>query len=162
MPTVKPSVSRKLSIPLLSLFAALLMPLAAHASGNSGHSESASSAGAHQSTQVLDNHDSSWSSAQASSWDSHGDGASGHDTPDYGAQAANLPFGSKQDQDGAGGHHGQTPVDAGGECDDWVPAVIDKGANCVSAVPEPETYGMLLAGLGLLAFVARRKAGEKQ
>ena len=28
----------------------------------------------------------------------------------------------------------------------------------VSAVPEPETYGMLLAGLGLIGFVARRNA----
>ncbi|WP_317203360.1 PEP-CTERM sorting domain-containing protein [Janthinobacterium sp.] len=28
----------------------------------------------------------------------------------------------------------------------------------VAAVPEPETYGMLLAGLGLLGFVLRRKA----
>jgi hypothetical protein len=25
-------------------------------------------------------------------------------------------------------------------------------------VPEPETYGMLLAGLGLLGYAARRKA----
>ena len=29
----------------------------------------------------------------------------------------------------------------------------------VSAVPEPETYGMLLAGLGLVGFVARRRKG---
>lgn len=29
----------------------------------------------------------------------------------------------------------------------------------VSAVPEPETYGMLLAGLGLLGVAARRRAG---
>ncbi|SFL41625.1 FxDxF family PEP-CTERM protein [Rugamonas rubra] len=28
----------------------------------------------------------------------------------------------------------------------------------VSGVPEPETYGMLLAGLGLVGFVARRRA----
>lgn len=31
---------------------------------------------------------------------------------------------------------------------------------CVSPVPEPETYGMLLAGLGLLGFTARRKAAR--
>ena len=30
-----------------------------------------------------------------------------------------------------------------------------------SAVPEPETYAMMLAGLGMLAFVARRKAGKR-
>lgn len=29
--------------------------------------------------------------------------------------------------------------------------------NLVSAVPEPETYAMLLAGLGLMGFVARRR-----
>jgi hypothetical protein len=27
----------------------------------------------------------------------------------------------------------------------------------VAAVPEPETYAMLLAGLGLLGFIARRR-----
>lgn len=32
------------------------------------------------------------------------------------------------------------------------------GTLNVSAVPEPETYGMLLAGLGLVGFAARRKA----
>ena len=31
----------------------------------------------------------------------------------------------------------------------------------VSAVPEAETYGMMLAGLGMLGFVARRKAAKK-
>ena len=30
-------------------------------------------------------------------------------------------------------------------------------STVISAVPEPETYGMLLAGLGLLGFMARRK-----
>ena len=29
-----------------------------------------------------------------------------------------------------------------------------------SAVPEPETYAMLLAGLGLIGFAARRKNGR--
>lgn len=32
----------------------------------------------------------------------------------------------------------------------------------VSAVPEPATYGMLLAGMGILALVARRKQGQGQ
>ena len=29
-----------------------------------------------------------------------------------------------------------------------------------SPVPEPETYGMLIAGLGLMGFIARRRAGK--
>jgi hypothetical protein len=29
--------------------------------------------------------------------------------------------------------------------------------NTVSAVPEPETYAMFLAGLGLMGFIARRR-----
>ncbi len=39
-----------------------------------------------------------------------------------------------------------------GDYDDFV-----VGVNFVSAVPEPETYAMLLAGLGLLSFVAHRR-----
>jgi hypothetical protein len=35
------------------------------------------------------------------------------------------------------------------------------GEVTVSAVPEPETYGMLLAGLGLAGFAARRKGAKK-
>lgn len=35
------------------------------------------------------------------------------------------------------------------------------GTYTVSAVPEPETYGMLLGGLGLLGFIARRRAAKK-
>lgn len=37
------------------------------------------------------------------------------------------------------------------------PETIYVGAS-VSAIPEPETYGMLAAGLGLLGFVARRRS----
>lgn len=33
--------------------------------------------------------------------------------------------------------------------------------NNVSAVPEPETYAMLLAGLGLMGFMVRRKSAKK-
>ena len=35
------------------------------------------------------------------------------------------------------------------------------GSMNVTAVPEPETYAMLLAGLGLVGFVGRRKAAKK-
>lgn len=36
-------------------------------------------------------------------------------------------------------------------------ATFSGNGNLVSAVPEPGTYAMLLAGLGLLGFVARRR-----
>jgi hypothetical protein len=36
-------------------------------------------------------------------------------------------------------------------------AVFSLTGDTVAAVPEPETYSMLLAGLGLLGFVARRR-----
>jgi hypothetical protein len=32
-----------------------------------------------------------------------------------------------------------------------------QGGVAVTAVPEPETYAMLLAGLGLVGFAARRR-----
>ncbi|WP_373922519.1 FxDxF family PEP-CTERM protein [Duganella sp. CF402] len=35
-----------------------------------------------------------------------------------------------------------------------------KFTKMTSAVPEPETYGMLLAGLGLIGFAARRRAAK--
>jgi hypothetical protein len=38
---------------------------------------------------------------------------------------------------------------------DWDDFVV--GVKFTSAVPEPETYAMLLAGLGLMGFVARRR-----
>ena len=38
---------------------------------------------------------------------------------------------------------------------------VDNIAASVSAVPEPATYGMLLGGLGLLGFMARRRAAKK-
>lgn len=39
-------------------------------------------------------------------------------------------------------------------------AVIDN-VSVTAAVPEPETYAMLLAGLGMVGFIARRKAAKK-
>lgn len=36
-------------------------------------------------------------------------------------------------------------------------ATYNGTASLVSPVPEPETYGMLLAGLGMIGFVARRR-----
>lgn len=39
---------------------------------------------------------------------------------------------------------------------DALGTLLDK-VSLVSAVPEPETYGMLLAGLGMIGFMARRR-----
>jgi hypothetical protein len=33
--------------------------------------------------------------------------------------------------------------------------------SLTTAVPEPETYVMMLAGLGLIGFISRRKTGDK-
>lgn len=41
-------------------------------------------------------------------------------------------------------------------CDDLTP-ILSGYVTSMSAVPEPETYAMMLAGLGLLGFAARRR-----
>ncbi|MET3130675.1 hypothetical protein AAKU55_000933 [Oxalobacteraceae bacterium GrIS 1.11] len=58
---------------------------------------------------------------------------------------------------------GLTPLAAGTytlEIDGYVASANGgsySGNIAIAAVPEPETYGMLLAGLGLLGFIARRR-----
>ena len=38
----------------------------------------------------------------------------------------------------------------------------ESGGIILAAIPEPETYAMMLAGLGLMGFVARRKRRDQQ
>ena len=47
-------------------------------------------------------------------------------------------------------------TDANGVQNAGVGGIVDMGIWAVSAVPEPETYAMLLAGLGLLGFAGLR------
>jgi hypothetical protein len=47
--------------------------------------------------------------------------------------------------------------DTGSSDSDYNDMVIGVNSICVSAVPEPETYAMLLAGLGLIGFIAYRR-----
>ncbi len=49
--------------------------------------------------------------------------------------------------------------DTGSGDTDYNDMVIGVNSKCVSAVPEPSTYAMLLAGLGLVGFSARRRQG---
>lgn len=59
---------------------------------------------------------------------------------------------------GAGSHTLTfTGLNPKGEAD--TTGFIDNVSVMAAPVPEPETYGMLLAGLGLLGFVSRRKTG---
>ncbi|MBV6323622.1 choice-of-anchor C family PEP-CTERM protein [Duganella violaceipulchra] len=44
--------------------------------------------------------------------------------------------------------------------DGWSGAVLDN-VSVTAAVPEPETYAMMLAGLGLVGFIARRRKAAK-
>ena len=52
---------------------------------------------------------------------------------------------------------GTHSVDIGLGGTHFTPTTYFTGIFGVSAVPEPETYAMLLAGLGLMGFAARRK-----
>lgn len=63
-----------------------------------------------------------------------------------GTQGAGTPG----EVDGVAGFKVALPI-AGGEI----------FATSVSPIPEPETYGMMLTGLGLMGFIARRKAKSK-
>lgn len=47
-------------------------------------------------------------------------------------------------------------VQGSGETDVW-PAINNLTLGSVAAVPEPQTYALMLGGLGLLGFMARRK-----
>jgi hypothetical protein len=40
----------------------------------------------------------------------------------------------------------------------WISSPVDIKVTALTPIPEPETYGMLLAGLGLITFAARRRA----
>ena len=40
---------------------------------------------------------------------------------------------------------------------DWNVGIDNINFDQVAVVPEPETYAMLLAGLGLVGFMARRR-----
>jgi hypothetical protein len=53
---------------------------------------------------------------------------------------------------------GTNPLDLSQAWSHWSVSNMTYTANITAAVPEPETYGMMLAGLGLLGFMARRKA----
>lgn len=43
---------------------------------------------------------------------------------------------------------------------DWVLPSLEFQTFNVTAVPEPETYAMLLAGLGLIGFMSRRNSKQ--
>lgn len=57
--------------------------------------------------------------------------------------------------------HWAAPVAAGTTFTvEGLPKGLSNYRAFISAVPEPETYAMLLAGLGLLGFLARRRQGK--
>ena len=60
-------------------------------------------------------------------------------------------------------HYGTSLTGGSWECTNCSPwrHVISGYATTVPAVPEPETYGMMLMGLGLMGFVARRRKNSQ-
>ena len=56
-----------------------------------------------------------------------------------------------------------TDADLNGQYLQWShnqPALLNNTAVLITAVPEPETYALMLAGLGLVGFAARRRAAS--
>lgn len=52
---------------------------------------------------------------------------------------------------------GRAASDVAFDIPGWSLSVVTPAARITTAVPEPETYAMLLAGLGLMGFMARRR-----
>lgn len=76
---------------------------------------------------------------------------------DFGRGSDKLKTGETVSWDAFG--LGSSPLPSNGDLALHVQSTIftDSSAWYVSPVPEPETYGMLLAGLGLIGFMARRR-----
>ncbi len=136
---------------------------------------------------VLDNHDNSWRAGQDFNWFVFGDAqARTSPLQSFAANASSFPSGPfDHAQTTSGFHNGPTLINfpgwtplALGEKIHWTgtaSASLGQGqllfsnligsgvhadfatANLVTAVPEPETYAMMLAGLGMLSLIARRR-----
>ncbi|MGH8763084.1 MAG: DVUA0089 family protein [Nitrosospira sp.] len=75
-------------------------------------------------------------------------------------QYSSFPSGSLAD-----GFQGTGHSDFGGRDSHWALDVLNVGSaslgdSYVSPIPEPESYALLLAGLGLVGFMARRKKSD--